>query len=544
MKNRVPILSWPWAALCVCVTAGPVCEAAPPPEPTYWQDVRPLLRKRCTVCHSARNVSEVDVSGGLALDSYEAVLKGGKTPVVKVGDSGASLVVRLILSTDDSRRMPRDAAPLPADSIALVRRWIDGGAREGRKPDNTAAAALTPRHVRKRDVALPTNAVPPANLLGAGSPDRLQLALPVGPLAPVTAVAFSLDGKRLAVGTYGHATVWDLDAARPVKVLTNVLGAVHDVRFSPDGSLLAVAGGQPSARGDLRLYRVADWKLVATLGGHADVVFSVAFSPDGKHLASAGFDKTVRLWEVAAHRLEKTFTGHADFVYAVAFSPDGKWLASAGKDRTVKLVDAGTGKGLLTFSGMEQDVLAVAIRPDGRQVVSSGFDSGLHWWDARTGRQIRAQPGHGVAVHELAFSKDGKLLASAGADQTVRLWAGDTGAPLRQLTVGSVVYAVAVRPDGKRVASGSFDGLVRLWDPAVGRHLVTLLAVPGSDGLDWLALTPEGYASGSKGLAALGRWRMAGRAVPAPVVWKALRQPARVTAAVRGQPLPAPIFGK
>jgi WD40 repeat protein len=187
----------------------------------------------------------------------------------------------------------------------------------------------------------------------------------------------------------------------------------------------------------------------------------------------------------------------------------------------------------------------VAIRPDGKQVVSSGLDSGLHWWDARTGQQIRVQQGHGLAVHELAFSKDGKLLASAGADQTVRLWAGDTGALLRELPVGSVVYAVAVSPDGKRVASGSFDGLVRLWDPAGGRHLLTLVALPpGKDGFDWLALTPEGYASGSEGLAALGQWRMAGRAVPALAVWKALRQPGMVTRAVRGQPLPAAVFGK
>ena len=41
--------------------------AAPAAEPTYWQDVRPALRKHCTVCHSVKNLSEVDLSGGLAL---------------------------------------------------------------------------------------------------------------------------------------------------------------------------------------------------------------------------------------------------------------------------------------------------------------------------------------------------------------------------------------------------------------------------------------------------------------------------------------------
>src|SRR5215470_9331171 len=91
-------------------------------EPTYWQDVRPVLRKHCTVCHSARNLQELDVSGGLALDSYEAVLKGAKRPVLQAGKSGDSLMVQLLLTEDTEKRMPLAASPLPPDSVALIRR--------------------------------------------------------------------------------------------------------------------------------------------------------------------------------------------------------------------------------------------------------------------------------------------------------------------------------------------------------------------------------------------------------------------------------------
>ena len=37
------------------------------PDPTYWKDIRPVLRKHCTVCHSAKNLKNLDVSGGLGV---------------------------------------------------------------------------------------------------------------------------------------------------------------------------------------------------------------------------------------------------------------------------------------------------------------------------------------------------------------------------------------------------------------------------------------------------------------------------------------------
>ncbi|MBI1832582.1 MAG: hypothetical protein HYR84_14165, partial [Planctomycetes bacterium] len=420
---RLPIL----AMVCFAAIALP---ARAQSDLTYWQDIRPIFRKHCTACHSTKNVGKIDVSGGLALDTFDAVKKGSKRSVLTPGNGDKSLLHQLLVTNDVRLRMPLEADPLPKEKTELVKRWIDSGAKEGTPPMEIAVAPAKKAATRKLDVIVPTTTVPASAVpFGLKATGKLDLAMKIGPLAPITAVAFSPDQKLLAVGSYGQVVVWDLADARPAKILTNVLGAVNDLRFNPKGDILAVGGGQPSAKGDLRLYQTSDWKLLATLRGHDDVVFSIAFNPAGTQLASASFDQSVKLWNVQTHAMIREYHHHSDFVYAVAFSPDGKQMVSSSKDRTIALVDVETGKTVFTFSGMEQDVMAVAFHPEGKSVVSSGFESNLYLWNPQTGERLsKTVAGHGIATHELAFSKDGKRLVSAGADRTVRSYDGATAA--------------------------------------------------------------------------------------------------------------------
>lgn len=71
-------------------------------------------------------------------------------------------------------------------------------------------------------------------------------------------------------------------------------------------------------------------KLILTLEGHRDVVFSVAFDPSGRTLASGSADYTVKQWEVQGGRLLRTLKGHGFYIYSVAFDPSARcWPAGA-----------------------------------------------------------------------------------------------------------------------------------------------------------------------------------------------------------------------
>lgn len=80
-------------------------------------------------------------------------------------------------------------------------------------------------------------------------------------------------------------------------------GSIEAVAFSLDGKYLAVG----SAAGEVRIYNVADGKRLATAHGDAVAVFAVSFHPDGKQLATGGFDGKIRIFDTASGKLLNAF---------------------------------------------------------------------------------------------------------------------------------------------------------------------------------------------------------------------------------------------
>jgi mono/diheme cytochrome c family protein len=109
--------------------AGEAPPRAPMPtsDPRVFEDVvLPVVKQKCAGCHTADTAK-----GRLRLDSFEALMKGGKAgPAVEVGDARRSLLMRRIETPiSDDRHMPPEGKPqLTSEEIELIALWIDGGA--------------------------------------------------------------------------------------------------------------------------------------------------------------------------------------------------------------------------------------------------------------------------------------------------------------------------------------------------------------------------------------------------------------------------------
>jgi WD40 repeat protein len=418
----------------------------------YDKEIEPILVNKCAVCHSD-NIKE----GKLDLGSYEGLMKGGKRGAAIVpGKSADSLLVKLVGRSEKKIMPPKGEEPLTPEELALVKLWIDQGAK-----------APTSKRERPKVIV----AGPPANVhpvLGVAiSADKKFVAASrgnqihiydaasgkhqrtlidpqlIGPdkkslkaahLSLVEALAYSPDGKTLASGAFQEVVLWEADKGTICKRLTGFADRVVALDFSHDGKLLATGGGAATADGEIKIFDIASGKLMVEIkGGHSDTVFGVSFSPDDKKLATCGADKFVKVFELPGGKFLKAFEGHTHHVLGVGWKADGKLLASAGADNVIKI------------------------------------------WDFDKGEQLRTISGHGKQITRLVFIGKSDQFATCSGDQTVRFWNINGGNTRNFGGSADFLYALAVSPDGALVAAGGQEGIVRTYNGSNGQLLKSLL---------------------------------------------------------------------
>jgi RNA polymerase sigma factor (sigma-70 family) len=341
--------------------------------------------------------------------------------------------------------------------------------------------------------------------------------------------------------------LWDVRTGKELARLPCNMGNLWSLAFSPDGTILAVAGA--SEQSVLILWDVAARKQLRQVRGprhpSSIVPLPVAFAPNGKTFAFVGEDYVLRVWETATGKeVRRLRCKDQDQVCSLAFSPDGKWLAAGSWNGDVLQWRTDTGAALDSRHISRYLVRSLTFSADGKYLATLG--ESLQLWQTDTGKEFPyfekpiqfpsaiafspagatlavAQPSgfslwnvargggkflsmdvathsrapSGVSCTSLVFSPDGKTLAAADRDGAIRLWDAASG---QERFVSATPHALAFTRNGKTLLTGAEDGRVRFWDTATSKerrsfptegpvtffalaHKEKILATAGADGV-------------------------------------------------------------
>jgi WD40 repeat protein len=422
-----------------------VVSCLPAAEPSYFREVRPILLRQCQGCHQPTLKSS-----DLDLTTYSGFAAGGRH------GAAAGLIVKY-LAGELKPQMPLGQAPLPPEQIETIRSWVASGAKD----DTPSESRETP---------------------APGSPTVYRQP-PV-----VTAVAFSPDGKMLAVSGNHEILIHTIHGDAPPRRLAGLSERILSLLFSKDGTLLLAGGGTPAQFGELQFWDVASGQLRHSVVMTGDTIFGASLSSDGTRAAAGCTDNTVRIVDAASGKEISRMGAHENWVLGSVFGVDGKRIVSVGRDRAAKLTDAASGAFLENVNLLRGELAAVARHPT-KDIVVIGGDERIPYIylmdrpknmkiadDTTMIRKLERQNG---AIAALAWSPDGSRIAVAGAAPEVNIYNAETGermAACKGHRAG--IYAVAFSPDSTVLAAGGFDGAVRFYDARTGELKKEFVPVP------------------------------------------------------------------
>ena len=271
-------------------------------------------------------------------------------------------------------------------------------------------------------------------------------------------------------------------APKLVRTLPGSKNPVFSVSISPDGKTLAASGKQ-----EIKLWNLETGEILNTLSGHEGNVWSVAISPDGQTLMSGSGDGSAILWDISTGEIRRNLSHTGGWINAVGFSSDNKTAISCSHNKGINLWDVTTGKLLYSLDGFNP----MAIASQGRVFASSGGPSEIKLWDVVTGalRSTLAVPAvAGGGIKAIAISRDGWTLAHAmSGNSRIQVWDLRKQQALYTLEGHSAgVEAIAISPDGQTLASSSSDRTLKLWNLRTGKLMHSI------EGMGAIAFSRDG----------------------------------------------------
>ncbi len=271
----------------------------------------------------------------------------------------------------------------------------------------------------------------------AGNGVSAELKLP-NKVRSVSATAKTLiaAGAGTSLTTWNLSSDWKLDRVigsetDPASLLSDRVTALA---FSPDGKTLAIGSGPASRFGDIKLVNVRDGSVTKDFGEvHSDTVLDLAFSPDGTQLASSGADKLVRIFDLNTGKQRLSLEGHTHHVLSIAWQDSGHVLASASADGTIKVWDTNSGEQQRTVSGFSKEITSVSFVGTTSQLIAACADQSVRLVETKNGQTVRTYTGAGSALYATCVMSTSKHLLAGGQDGQLLMWETEKPALLKKL---------------------------------------------------------------------------------------------------------------
>jgi WD40 repeat protein len=258
---------------------------------------------------------------------------------------------------------------------------------------------------------------------------------------PVTALAFSPDGRQLAFGLdQGQLMIIDAMSGVPLAELTGHSGWIETIEWSPDGERMASGAIDYSAIIWDAEENTQEFQLSTFSSGIYGDIVSVAWSPDGTILATGDGVGNAILWNTATGEIELNIpayvyeTAGADHgIRGVAWSPDGLHLLVIGNSRQASIWDIHTGE-QVQVSDSRFRFPHAAWMPDGTPIGIEDTSYGLVAHNLITGEELWSVPDNITAnLRIVALNLAEGLLVVDGTGTDVKVWNVETGEQLRIL---------------------------------------------------------------------------------------------------------------